>query len=113
MAPLPVMLVDFTGKAAGNVVTLNWKTATEINSDYFAVERSVDLVSFKEIGRVTSRGSGSSYLLIDPAANKGLNYYRLRQVDKNGSIEYSKIVTVNLAKQYTVSLSPNPSRGLV
>jgi hypothetical protein len=62
---------------------------------------------------VTSRGSGSSYSLIDPAANKGLNHYRLRQVDKNGAVEYSKIVLVNLAKQYMVSLSPNPSRGVV
>jgi hypothetical protein len=62
---------------------------------------------------VTSRGSGSSYSLIDPNASKGVNYYHLRQVDKNGAVEYSKIVTVNLAKQYTLSLSPNPSRGVV
>ena len=96
-----------------NEVLLDWNTASEINSDYFIVEHSSDLRVFDSIGKVAAKGIGSSYSLIDVKPVNGLNYYRLKQLDKDGHVEYSKVVKVNLKKQYVVTLSPNPSKGIV
>ncbi len=112
-APLPVTLVDFRGTLNSGVVTLTWRTATEVNSDYFVVERSTSGASFDSIGRVGATGSASSYSLIDYKPFSCTNYYRLRGVDRDGHVTYSKVVTVNLTKQFTVTVSPNPARNIV
>lgn len=111
--PLPVTLTDFTATPRGSAVHLGWQTASEINSDYFTVERSADLVSFVAIGKVPAKGTAASYTLTDATPARGMNHYRLKLVDKNGRTEYSRIVSVNLSKAYTLSISPNPSTGLV
>jgi hypothetical protein len=113
-APLPVRLLNFTAALQGtNHVRLQWQTADEVNSDHFIVERSTDMNRFSEIGKISAKGSNSSYSLIDGNAIEGLNYYRLRQVDKNGQLEYSGVVTVRVHKGLMVTVSPNPSKGMV
>lgn len=95
---LPVRLVSFSGKRVGTQLLLGWQTTFESNSDYFAVERSSDAKSFETLGRVASRGfsdSFQSYGFTDEAPTKGVNYYRLRQVDRDGKFEYSKILGLN------------------
>ncbi len=112
-APLPVTLLNFEAAARGGQVRLEWTTSSEVDSDYFVVERSGDLVNYEPIGRLGARGTGSAYQLVDASPLQGVNYYRLRQVDRSGRVEYSRIVNVNLGRQYTVSLQPNPSTGWV
>ncbi|GAB3914465.1 hypothetical protein GCM10028803_59980 [Larkinella knui] len=92
---LPVRLASFSGKRVENQLLLGWQTTFESNSAYFVVERSTDAQAFEAIGRVTSRGFSESmqaYGFTDEAPLKGTNYYRLRQVDRDGRFEYSKIL---------------------
>jgi hypothetical protein len=100
---LPVKLVSFTGKRNDKDETeLNWKTASEINSDKFEVERSTDDKKFETIGTVkASRFSRStvSYSLIDATPVKAAtNYYRLKQFDRDGSFTYSRTVAIEFGK---------------
>lgn len=92
----PVTLSDFSATSKGENVDLQWKTESETNSAYFAVERGTDGAQFLEIGRVTAHGNSTArrdYAWTDHHPLAGNNYYRLRQVDADGAFEYSQIVT--------------------
>ncbi len=114
-APLPITLLEFTSQLREGNVALNWKTASEKNSDFIALERSVDGIRFEEIDRKKAQGSSNSlveYQSIDNKPAPELNYYRLKLADKDGSCTYSKI----LAERVDFSLSeplvfPNPTSG--
>jgi len=95
---LPVSLVSFNAAAKNNsAVELKWITAEEINSDYFEVYRSKNAVDWEPAGKLNSQGvNGGSYTLTDLNPVAGLNYYKLKQVDKSGAFKYSNIVKVNL-----------------
>ena len=113
---LPVTLLDFSGKLNGTKVDLNWKTANEMNTDHFTVERSNDGINFIPIGNVKAKGSLSTvtnYDLVDPIPIKGLNYYRLKMVDLDGSFVYSKtiIIRINNNVELTTSIRPIRSRA--
>ncbi len=112
---VPVQLMYLRGKANNNRTQLNWATATELNSDYFGVQRSVDLKEFADIGQVKAAGDSKiklEYSFLDEAPLPGINYYRLRQTDKDGTSEYSKIVAVNVQGDGTrFAIYPNPSDG--
>lgn len=89
---------------------LDWTTATEVNSDFFEVQRSGDGHEFIPIGRVMAKGfsnSISDYQFKDVQPLKGMSYYRLRQVDEDGTDEFTNIVAVNFTKS-TLSVFPNP-----
>jgi hypothetical protein len=112
---VPVQLIYFRGKAENNRAKLQWATATEINSAYFGVERSADLKEFAPVGQVASAGDSRErleYSFLDDGPLPGVNYYRLKQVDKDGSFEYSKVIAVSTqseAAQFVIY--PNPSDG--
>jgi len=120
LSPLPVELTVFTATAVDNAaaVRLAWTTASEKNSDYFEVERSLDGTSFGVIGRVAAAGTASSastYALLDSRlpAQANVLYYRLRQVDADGTVAYSPVRTVQLSSKIAgeLSLMPNPARA--
>lgn len=101
---LPVQLISFTGELSNGQSTLNWKTASELNNKYFIVERSVNGTRYDSIGLVraaVTNNSTKSYTFTDMKINAGTNFYRLRQVDIDGSISYSKVVTVKLQQANT------------
>lgn len=114
-APLPVQLVAFTARAtAATAVQLAWTTASEVKSASFAVERSYNGVTFTELGRVDAAGSSTTtrtYSYLDAAlpAGAGTCYYRLRQLDLDGTATYSPVRTVVLTASGLV-LYPNPAR---
>jgi autotransporter-associated beta strand protein len=94
---LPVTWLSFTGEKQNNVVNLEWKTGSELNSQYFDVLRSDDGKHFEFIGRVNAAGSSLSmlnYSFIDYFPMKGVNYYRLLEVDRDGASQDSKILAV-------------------
>ncbi|MCC2548218.1 hypothetical protein LJY25_17340 [Hymenobacter sp. BT175] len=111
--PLPVTLVGFTATAAGSAtVQLRWLTAQELNNAGFEVERSADGRVFTRIGRVDGAGSSSarSYLFRDDAAPRTTTlYYRLRQLDFDGTATYSPIAAV-VADAAPLLVLPNPAR---
>jgi hypothetical protein len=107
---LPVELVSFNAKAVEKQVDLNWETATEVNSDYFELQRSDDGKQWAQIGHVYSVGDSkvtNLYSFIDFSPQVGLNYYRLKMVDKDQTFAYSSIKSVNFEGKAT-SLFPNP-----
>lgn len=112
---LPITLSSFTASKKSNSVLLNWQTVSETNNNYFAIERSANSSNgFKEIARVTSKGNSSQtqqYSSEDIAPLKGVNYYRLKQVDKNGKATTSKIVLVDFTNGAIIKLYPNPVKS--
>lgn len=115
--PLPIDLVSFTVRPENNrTVLINWETSTEINNDYFTVERSKDGVIWKELGRMDGAGNVSSretYSMRDFSPLFGISYYRLKQTDFNGSIRFfnRKRVILSFNADAQVNLYPNPTEG--
>ena len=114
-ATLPVTLSSFAAENAGDKVAVKWTTAKEINSDYFAVERSADGYVFEEIGRKEAAGNNNTplpYSFTDNTPLQGKSYYRLRQVDIDEKMVYSPAVTVT-RKSNVITLSPSPAADLL
>jgi hypothetical protein len=112
---LPTELLAFTAQiTAKNRVTLEWNTANETDNDRFEVEASSTGEQFSRIGTVAGAGTiaeGSTYEFDDQTPGQGMRYYRLRQVDFDGTFAYSHVVSVELqsSESNTISLSPNPA----
>ncbi|MCC2546490.1 IPT/TIG domain-containing protein [Hymenobacter sp. BT175] len=113
--PLPVELVAFAAAyEPGRGTRVTWATASEVNSDYFAVETSASLTveAWQEIGRVKAAGSSRSrrsYEFVDPASLSGSRYYRLRQADADGRTAYSEVAVVSGDALASLALFPNPA----
>lgn len=115
---LPVEILNF--KAVGhdnNSVLLSWQTAWEKDNDVFVLEKGAEGRNFKEFARVSGNGnSGSiiSYKTFDYAPDPGTNYYRLKQIDLDGTMTYSPIRIVSIAKVINeLSVFPNPTSRLL
>tara|TARA_B100000508_G_scaffold141062_1_gene145770 strand:- start:1173 stop:3464 length:2292 start_codon:yes stop_codon:yes gene_type:complete len=118
--PLPVELVEFsaTPDPDEKVVDLFWVTSSEINNDYFTVERSTDLSTFEEVVQVTGQGTTNEeteYHETDMNPVDGVSYYRLSQTDYDGKREYFNLEKVlldmNLLEEVQIELYPNPNSG--
>jgi len=110
---LPVEVVDFNAQKIGDEVQLKWTTQTEVNNDYFAIERSNNALNFKTLSTTPSNknSTANTYYDIDPTPEQGLNYYRLKQVDLDGTATYSDVVAVNF-EYSTEGIFPNPTKGI-
>lgn len=98
VAVLPIELLSFTGKSIGSSNLLEWKTTTEINNDYFTLERSSNATHFSELGIIEGAGNSNTllhYQYTDNAPLEGVNYYRLKQTDFDGRFSYSNIVALS------------------
>ncbi len=110
---VPVELISFTASVSGNSVVLNWGTATETNNRGFEVERSTDGNNFVSTGYVQGNGTTtrkSFYTYTDDNLISGKYYYRLKQVDFDGSFTYSSIANADIQNlSYELSQNyPNP-----
>jgi hypothetical protein len=106
---IPVELVSFTAKKSGNANKLAWQTASELNNNYFDIQRSTDGATFQTIGQVKGAGNSNSlinYDFTDETPSTGTNYYRLQQVDVNGKTTNSKTVAVNATGKGSVKVFP-------
>ncbi|MDQ2769670.1 MAG: hypothetical protein M3Y54_04125, partial [Bacteroidota bacterium] len=116
-APLPVELTRFQVVREGEMARLSWATASEKNSAYFEVERSTDGVAFAPLGRVAAQGSSTqahAYAFTDDQLARtgaALAYYRLRQVDADGTATYSPVRTIAQVPNARLALFPNPTTG--
>ncbi|OGX84368.1 hypothetical protein BEN47_03125 [Hymenobacter lapidarius] len=112
--PLPVELVRFTAERQAAGVRLNWATASEQNSARFEVQRSLDGRTFASVLSVAAQGNSSqlqAYSALDAQAPASRLYYRLRQVDVDGTVAFSEVLTVsgNRASAGELSVYPNPA----
>lgn len=109
---LPIELLEFEGGTVPEGIRLDWSTASELENDGFVVERSVDAVTFTEIGWVPGVGNSTqhtAYSFVDPQPVTGVNHYRLRQVDRNGGEELSHAIAVLQMKgTEEMVVYPNP-----
>lgn len=112
--PLPVKLIYFDVKAEGKKAHLTWQTATEQNSDRFEIERGTDGLHFEKIGWVKAAGNSTShvdYSYFDVNPKKGINYYRLKEVDIDNSVQYSETKTAKFGDDTRFALYNNPTDG--
>ena len=114
VAPLPVELTAFQATAAGAAVDLSWSTASEKSNAGFEVQRSANGKAFAALARVAGAGSSQSlrrYRYRDAAPLSGVSYYRLRQVDADGTATYSPVQTVTRTAPANIAAYPNPTAG--
>jgi len=114
--PLPVNLNSFVVQKIDKVAKISWSTEQESNSSHFVIERSVDGRTWTSIATVTAAGFSSNrleYTTYDNAPMRGINYYRLKQVDKDARYEYSDIKKALFNSNYTVEITPNPAKDFI
>ena len=109
---LPIELFSFEVEVIqDNLVALRWETVTEINNDFFTIERSPDNLHYTSIGTVEGKGNSlirQSYSFEDRQPLEGVSYYRLKQTDTNGAFSYSDVRTVLIVPESSVQIYPNP-----
>lgn len=117
---LPIVLVSFEAEVfetnTQSIVQLNWTTQSEINNNYFTIERSKDGLNFEKIGIVQGEGNSAimhDYSFSDKTPYLGISYYRLRQTDFDEKSEVFNPKSVNISKTSKVQLFPSPTHGNV
>ena len=112
----PALIMSFDGQATNNVAQLTWVMEDETNSKYFVIERSGDEGGYDSIGVVIGLNNNNmtTYTFSDNNMMGGNNYYRLRMVDMDGVVRYSKIVSLYGQQQTTtasakMTIYPNPA----
>lgn len=118
MTILPITLTYFRGEVNRNNIDLYWETASELNNEYFEVEKSRNGREYFVIEKVKSKsieGNSSSnlkYTVTDEEPFHGLQYFRLKQIDFDGNIHYSSAISINFSKRSsTFHFYPNPNKG--
>lgn len=110
--PLPVELLDFKADEQENHILISWSTASELNNDFFTLEKSKNGDDFTLTGTVSGNGTTnilSEYFFIDTSPFLGLSYYRLSQTDYDGTTEVFPIISAIFKNTSTeFSISPNP-----
>jgi hypothetical protein len=113
-SPLPIQLLFFSVNRVEKRLVLEWTTASELNFDYFSVERSSNGKDFTEISQVKGHGTTNErnhYKLQDNQPLIGKNYYRLKSVDFDGYSEYFNVIVIDYSGDKSFLISPNPSEG--
>ena len=111
---IPVELISFTATSNGNEVILSWSTATELNNHGFEIQRKFCSNSFVTIGSITGHGTTTSpnqYSFVDKILDAGKYFYRLKQLDFNGTFEYSNVIEIDVRSidEFTLKQNyPNP-----
>lgn len=112
---LPIELLSFTAREVeNNNVILKWSTESEINNDFFTIEKTKDGTDFTEVTVVNGAGNSNAtlhYTTVDDNPYQGLSYYRLKQTDFNGKYEYSQLATVNFDAASETTIFSDPSKN--
>lgn len=111
--PLPIKLLSFEAKATPqSKVQCLWQTATEINNDFFTLEKTKDGVHYTWVAEIPGAGNSNtilSYNFTDKTPFEGTSFYRLKQTDFDGQFSYSQLEPVNLETIEIINIYPNPA----
>jgi hypothetical protein len=113
---LPIKIINFTADYINPSASLSWSTASEINNDYFTVERSEDGMQWSEVEIVDGAGNSSSpinYAVEDLHPFNKISYYRLKQTDFDGSFTYSPTVVIRTTSDHAFTIYPNPANHVL
>lgn len=115
--PTPITLASFTAKPMDSeAVSLDWITSSEENNEYFSIEHSTngrDFIAIDEVEGALNSTEMRYYNYMHKEATKGLNYYRLRQVDTDGTFSFSPIEVVNIAADIAIEVRPTIAEGTI
>lgn len=106
---LPIKFIDITVSRVAKGVLVSWQAVVDNSHDHFDIERSVDGVHFITIGSMTGKASNSFTDLLPDA----MNYYRIKEVDKQGRVSFSKTVMVEAVVAYGIDVYPNPAERMM
>jgi hypothetical protein len=109
-SPLPIELLSFEASLVNNIVNLEWATASEINNNFFSIERSANANQWIDIATVKGQGNSNAvhrYTAKDLNPLGGTSYYRLKQTDFDGQFTYSNIRAIYNAS-FNIHVYPNP-----
>ena len=119
LVTLPVELTTFKARCESGKVNVEWATATELNNDYFTIERSLNAADWETVKKVDGAGNSGNtlqYIFTDEHPFRGNSYYRLKQTDFNGHPSYSEVVAVKNCNSSLANgdfmIYPNPGTGL-
>ncbi len=111
---LPVKLLSFDAVRQGKTAQLKWSATNEFNADHYVVERSPNGTVFMPIATVPDKGNNGAvnhYVVSDNQPNAGVNYYRLKQVDRDGKVTWSTTRSLSFTGVKQLQLFPNPTSG--
>jgi hypothetical protein len=111
----PITLLSFNAVKNGRRVDIFWQTASEINNDYFTVEKSKNGIDFIVTESIKGAGNSQSklnYETTDHSPYNDISYYRLKQTDFDGKVSYSEIEKVNFSDNKNITVYPNPGTGI-
>lgn len=111
---LPLTLVSFSATLQNSTTQLYWKTTNEVNVRNFSIEKSNDGINFYAIATVNANNNPvNNYEFTDNSAIQQVAYYRLKMIDKDGSFQYSFIITLKSKVSNRLSVYPNPANNFV
>ncbi len=113
---VPVTFSSFSVQKQNNTVQLNWTTQQEVNSSHFIIQKSTDGKNWMDVDKIIATGNSSTpknYQAFDLKPANGINYYRLKQVDKDGKTELSVVRSVSFKNTFKISVSPNPAKDFI
>ncbi len=106
---LPVLLINYKMECEGKKVKIFWTTATEINNDYFTIEKSIDAINFFKAGIIDGAGNSNkqnNYEFFDFINSNQQYYYRLKQTDFNGNFEIFEVLSANCFTDNKINVFP-------
>lgn len=112
--PLPIELIYFNAQSSQDQVELTWSTASELNNDFFTLEKSKngrDFVKIEEVGGMGTTNIQADYSYTHPSPYLGMSYYRLSQTDYDGTTEVFPVVSVLFEGKKSFRVGPNPVNG--
>lgn len=114
--PLPIELLTFKGECKRDYVALEWTTLSELNNDYFTIERSSDAINFEVVTKIFGVGTSQqaiNYTYEDKKIVQAVVYYRLKQTDYDGTSTYSGVIAVDCDNLGKYLVYPNPAKDIV
>lgn len=115
-SPLPVTLSKFEAQNNNDEVKLNWQTSAELNNSHFILETSTEGEVFNRIGEIDGAGTTTEpqdYTFTHHTPSAGINYYRLKQMDFDGTFTYSKVIAINAPGSNDIFAFPNPAKDKI